>query len=60
MHHFTVANNTLRGIDVSPALHSCSSRNARGTDVVSRLAGPADRPLTTCYSTHRQVILVSE
>jgi len=28
--------------------------------LVSHLIGPADRAITTCYSTHRQVILVSE
>jgi hypothetical protein len=61
MQHLTVASN-LRSIGLSPALHSSSPCNARSTYVyiVSRFAGPADRVLTTSYSTHRQVILVSD
>jgi hypothetical protein len=56
----TNKNNNLRSIGFPPVLQSWSSRNARSTYVASRLTGPTDRPLTTCYSTHRQVILVSE
>jgi hypothetical protein len=56
--HITLHN--VRSTSVSAALHSCSSLNARNTYVVSPLTGPANRVLTTCYSTHRQVILVSE